>query len=145
MYKRILIAFDGSPEARRALRKGIDLAKTFHAELSAITVQEGMPPYVPIVAAVAPEAARVLEAEKRAYYSNLQAEAQKTAAAEGLVLHVRLGEDDEIAGIASAVTSIGADLLVIGRHRRTGGLAGSLGSTAYKLTQAAACDVLQVH
>jgi nucleotide-binding universal stress UspA family protein len=145
MYKKILVALDESPEARRALQKGIDLAKFCHAELYAITVQEEMPPYMPYVEAVAPDAARVLEAERRAYYINLQAEAEQLAASAGLVLHVRLTEDQEVAGITSAVSTIGSDLLIVGVHRRTESLSRLLGSTAYKLAQATACDILGVH
>ena len=36
MFKRILVAYDESPESGRALRIGIDLAKSLNAELRAV-------------------------------------------------------------------------------------------------------------
>jgi nucleotide-binding universal stress UspA family protein len=40
MFKRILAAYDGSPESSRALLTGIHLAKSLIAELRAIYVHE---------------------------------------------------------------------------------------------------------
>lgn len=38
MYKRILIPTDGSDASRRAIAAGVELAKTLHAEVVALTV-----------------------------------------------------------------------------------------------------------
>jgi nucleotide-binding universal stress UspA family protein len=38
MYKKILVASDGSPYARKAIEAGINLAKRFKSELTLITV-----------------------------------------------------------------------------------------------------------
>lgn len=45
MFKRILVAYDGSPEAGRALIVGIQLAKSLRADLRAVYVYEKVPPY----------------------------------------------------------------------------------------------------
>ena len=40
MYRRILVAYDGSEGARAALKQGIALAKALNAELSCALVEE---------------------------------------------------------------------------------------------------------
>ena len=40
MYHHLLIAYDGSEIARKALRQGIDLAKIHNADLTIVTVTE---------------------------------------------------------------------------------------------------------
>jgi nucleotide-binding universal stress UspA family protein len=44
MFKRILVAYDESPESERALLTGIHLAKSLNADLRAVSVQENLPP-----------------------------------------------------------------------------------------------------
>jgi len=43
MYKRILVAYDGSDGARAALKQGVALAKVVGAEIAAILVEEHLP------------------------------------------------------------------------------------------------------
>jgi nucleotide-binding universal stress UspA family protein len=45
MFKRILVAYDGSPESGRALIAGIQLAQTLKSELRTVYVYEKLPPY----------------------------------------------------------------------------------------------------
>ena len=45
MFKKILVAYDGSPEAGRALIVGIQLAKSLKADLRTVYVYEKMPAY----------------------------------------------------------------------------------------------------
>ena len=45
MFKKILLAYDGSDGAKKALETGINLVKTYHAELWALTVRERLPRY----------------------------------------------------------------------------------------------------
>jgi len=48
MYKRILLAYDGSESGQKALLDGLDIAQWSHAEMFLIAV---MPPTTPIIAA----------------------------------------------------------------------------------------------
>src|SRR5258708_12704788 len=45
MFKRILVAYDESPESGRALLTGIDLAKSLNAQRSAVSVHHHLPPH----------------------------------------------------------------------------------------------------
>ena len=46
MYKRMIVAYDESPEAKRALTHAIELAKVMGAELRLVTVSEPLPAYI---------------------------------------------------------------------------------------------------
>ena len=45
MFHKIMVAYDESSEAGRALQASIELAKTLNAELSVVTVLEPLPGY----------------------------------------------------------------------------------------------------
>ena len=45
MFRKILLAYDGSDGAKAALRVGIGLAKSLPAELHSISVEEHLPHY----------------------------------------------------------------------------------------------------
>ena len=52
MYKRILVAYDGSENAKRALRAAVELARLGGAELTAISVRESLPYFAATVGEV---------------------------------------------------------------------------------------------
>jgi nucleotide-binding universal stress UspA family protein len=52
MFKRILVAYDGSDGARAALALGIDLAKRLEAELCTVSVEEHLPRYAATISEV---------------------------------------------------------------------------------------------
>ena len=52
MFKRILVAYDGSEGARAALRMGIGLAKSPGTELYSISVEEHLPRYAATIGEV---------------------------------------------------------------------------------------------
>ncbi len=52
MFKKILIANDGSEGARKALKTAIDLAIKYSAELHSISVEEGVPHYAATIGEV---------------------------------------------------------------------------------------------
>ena len=52
MYRRILVAYDGSEGARAALKQGIALAKALNAELSCVLVEEHLPHYAASISEV---------------------------------------------------------------------------------------------
>ena len=52
MFKKILVANDGSEGAKKALKTAIDLAKKYNAELHSISVEEGVPHYAATIGEV---------------------------------------------------------------------------------------------
>ena len=52
MFKKILVGYDGSDGAKKALKAGIDIAKHYGAELHSISVEEDLPHYAATVGEV---------------------------------------------------------------------------------------------
>ena len=76
MYRKMMVAYDESPEAQRALTRAIDLAKLMDAELRLVTVSEPLPAYVAYADVGFPGSQRMLADERQIFYSKLQEEAK---------------------------------------------------------------------
>jgi nucleotide-binding universal stress UspA family protein len=144
MYKKIAVAYNESPEARRALASAIHLAKILGAELRLITVMEEPPAYNAYASAADPSLARILLDDQNEGYQQLQSEAREAALREGVqvVLHLLDGEVADC--LIEFLGHDKPDLLVIGLHRRTSHIS-RLWSTVYEIAQKAPCSVLGVH
>lgn len=144
MYKKIAVAFDESPEAERAFRSALDLAKFASAELCLVTVIEAFPAYFGYVSATAPDVTRLLVEERRSFYEDLQKKAKLHAAEAGVSIHSELAEGSEVATIVSVVERVDPDLLVVGLHRHSSDLQ-IFGGTTHQLALHVKCNILGVH
>src|SRR5260370_15519279 len=117
MFHKIMVAYDESSEARRALRASIELAKTLSAELSVVTVLEPLPGYYSFAVSAVP--AWNWTEEKRVRYSALQAEAHQQAKAAGVVLDAELISGDEVGSIVECAKRHHSDLLVLGLRKHS--------------------------
>ena len=129
MYRKVLLAFDGSIEGRRALREGAKLAQLCRAEVFLLAVVE------PSFGATLEGGVAILMDDQTAAYKAILAEGVERLKAMGFSPTARLGvgaAGQEIAGVAE---EIGANLVVVG-HRPTGPLArwwfGSVGTYLIK-------------
>jgi nucleotide-binding universal stress UspA family protein len=75
MFKRIAVAYNESPEARRALASAIHLARTLGAELRTVTIVQGLPVYTISVAALD----EVVTSARLEAYDKLRCEAREAA------------------------------------------------------------------
>ena len=141
MFHKIMVAYDDSPEAGRALRVSIELAKALRAELSVVTVLEPLPSYYSFVISAVPAVYWTETEEKRARYSALQAEARRQAKAAGLVLDTELISGDEVGTIIDCTKRHHSDLLVLGMRKHGWLMAGH---TAKDLTERAPCALLGI-
>jgi nucleotide-binding universal stress UspA family protein len=137
LYKKVLLAYDGSVEGRRALREGAKLAQLCGAEVFLLAVVEISSGAVTLEGGFA-----VPVEEQIAIYKAILAEGADRLNAMGFSPTARLGmgaAGQEIAGVAE---EIGANLVVVG-HRPTGPLArwwfGSVGTYLIKHLR---CSVL---
>ena len=126
MYKKVLLAYDGSIEGRRALREGARIAQFCTAEVFLLAVVELSAGTGTLEGGLAFPVTEQIE-----IYKNILAEGVERLKAMGFSPTARLGmgaAGQEIAGVAE---EIGANLVVVG-HRPTGPLArwwfGSVGA-----------------
>ncbi|MBI3912406.1 MAG: universal stress protein [Armatimonadetes bacterium] len=139
MYHRILVAYDGSAGADKALHSAISTAKEHGAELHLVAVEEGLPRY----AATADEIDAVKE-QKDAYYQKLCARAEAEAAAAGIPItpHVLPGHPSTV--IPDLGRELGCDLIVTGFHGHGNLHARIFGSTCREIILCSECPVLVV-
>ena len=136
MYRKVLLAYDGSIEGRRALREGAKLAQLCRAEVFLLAVVE-------LSSIVIPDAGLNIPIdEQTANYKSILAEGVERLKALGFSPTARLEVGDPGQKIADVAEEIGAQLVVVG-HRPQGPLArwwfGSVGSYLVKRLR---CSVL---
>ena len=144
MFKKITIAYNGSPEAARALAQAIHLAKALGAELQAITVRQDLPPYTAYAAAADVSRPRELTEDQQAHCDQLHSEARDSALREGVKLETHLLEGSTVDAIVRFLLENPTDLFVIGLRRHASHIS-RLWSTIYELALDAPCSVLGVH
>lgn len=144
MFHRIVVAYNESPEAQRALGCAIQLASSLHAELQTVTVMTDLPGYTAFAEASDPSLTRVLEQDRLRFYTELQEKARVQAHGHDIEVKSHMVEGHAVESIVDYLRRQKADLLVIGLHPRELHIA-RLWSTVYGLAQDAPCSVLGVH
>jgi len=144
VFRKIAVAYNESPEAKRALSSAILLASSLGAELEAITVMKEFPSYTAFASAADPSLPQVLRADRVKFYEELHEKARILALQHGIELVFHAVEGAAVETIVNLLRMHKADLLVIGLHQRDSYIA-RLWSTVYELAQEAPCSVLGVH
>lgn len=144
MFKKVVVAYDESPEAERAFRSALDLGKFSISELYIVTVVEDLPPYVGYISAVAPDVPGILKADREAFYADLHSKARSAAEQAGVTIRPEILEGREIEGLLRLIDRVRPDLLVVGLRFEPGGVSQCIGGTAHKLAQHAKCNILEV-
>ena len=138
-YRKILLAYNGSAEGKRALVECAELANFLHAETHLLAVAS-MPPSLFLTEGFVPE--ELLEEEKKRTQTVLD-EGIRTLRDRGFnaVGHLAVGEPVE--EICRAAKETGVDLIVIGHNQSTSWAArwwkGSVGAS---LLDYAPCSIL---
>lgn len=139
MFRKILIANDGSAGARLALKVAIDLAKKYNAELHSISVEEGVPHYAATIGEV-----DEYKKEANGYFKSINAEAIELAGKEGVGLKTKVIAGHEVKAIVNYAREGEFDLLVIGFMGHSKIFGRIWGSTSQNLTKLAPCTVVVV-
>ena len=139
MFRKILLAYDGSEGANRALEVGIDLAKLHGAELWAVAVEEKLPRFSGTID-------EVQEAKEFAnqHYGKLVVEARTKAGEAGVDLKTVLRPGHPAQTIVAVAKEGKFDLVLLGHTGLSGVWAAFLGTTAEKVSRHAPCSVLIV-
>lgn len=138
MFRKILIANDGSESAGKALSAAIRIAKRFDAELHMISVEE-LPRFPASIDEVVED-----KDDENHIFEPLMTRAKAQAQAEGLklVAHVVVGHT--VPTISEFVARERIDLLVVGFMGHSALYNRLIGSTSDRLVEHAPCSVLVV-
>jgi nucleotide-binding universal stress UspA family protein len=109
VYKKILVAFDGSEGSRNALKRAITLARLFESELHSISVEVDLPHYVATVGEF-----EEVKRQKDAYFEQLTSNAVELAKVEEVKLTPHVVAGHAVDSIVDFCKDGGFDLLVTG-------------------------------
>ncbi len=139
MFQKILLAYDGSEGANRALEAGISLAKIHGAQLWALAVEEHLPRFSGTIDEVQEE-----KAFANQYYGKILDGAKTTAGEMGGELQTMLRAGHPAQTIVAVAKEGNFDLILVGHSGLSGVWAKFLGTTAEKVSRHAPCSVLIV-
>jgi nucleotide-binding universal stress UspA family protein len=139
MFRKILLAYDGSEGANRALEVGIGLAKIHGAELWAVAVEEKLPRFSGTIDEVQEEKQFANE-----QYGKLLEAAKVKAKEAGIELKTLMRPGHPAQTIVAVAKEGKFDLVLVGHTGLSGVWAAFLGTTAEKVSRHAPCSVLIV-
>jgi nucleotide-binding universal stress UspA family protein len=138
MFRKIIIASDGSAGAARALSAAINLAKMHNADLHMVSVEE-LPQFPASVGEVIEE-----KVAANHFFENVIMRAKAQAQAQGVKLTTHIVSGHAVKTIVEFVEREHADLLVIGFMGHSALYNRLIGSTTDRLVELASCTVMVV-
>src|SRR5437016_6072215 len=139
MFKNILVGYDGSNSARKALQKAAIMAKEYDAKITAIWVREPLPRHSDLPGE--------FEGEKEAadeYFKQRREEVRGIAKEHGVEIRCEVRSGLPAKTIVTAADEGRYDLIVIGHSDHSGLWGRLLGDTADRISNQAHCSVLAV-
>jgi nucleotide-binding universal stress UspA family protein len=139
MYKKILLAYDGSEEGRKALVECADLAQLLKAEVHLLAV---IPFYAGMMVVEGMVMENDFEQEKKRFQAILD-EGIARLKARGCIAEGTLANGEPVDEIGARAKAVGAELICVG-HRRAKSWAERWwrGSVGKNLVDIAECSVL---
>lgn len=138
MYQKILLAYDGSEGAQRALEAGIQLAKIHRACLFALAVEE-LPRFSATIDEVKEEKALAND-----HYGKLLEEVRRRGQEAGIEVKTGIRAGHPAKTIVEVAKEGKFDLILVGHSGLSEVWARFLGTTAEKVSRHAPCSVLIV-
>ena len=139
LFKKILVAYDGSTGSAHALETAIKLAHEHNSELIVLSVEEQLPHYAATVGEMDEEKERTNH-----YFEKLGAQATEQASAAGVTIRQEVLAGQPAKTILKYAEEGRFDLLVIGRSGHGGTWGRFMGTTTDRVTRHAGCSVLVV-
>jgi nucleotide-binding universal stress UspA family protein len=144
MFSKIVVALNDLPESQRALRTAIDLARSFSASLTTVSILGDLPAYTSFAVVVDPAAPAAMREDRHQIQAELHDKATRLAQEHGVQSTSEILEGREVQAILHFLREQRADLFVVALHQHDFYLA-RLWSSVYDLAQDAPCSVLGVH
>jgi nucleotide-binding universal stress UspA family protein len=139
VFTRMVVCYDGSASSKKALHVAVLLAQEQGAKLCCLTIAEGLPAYAGTI-----DEFQDVKEERDTYYTEIRADAQRSAAEHGLAPATRIEAGQPVQTIVRVAHDGGYNLVVMG-HTGHSSLWGTLmGTTAEKVTRHVTCSVLVV-
>ena len=133
MYRKILIATDGSKLAGEAVKHGIAFAKALGAKITALTVTEPFPVFA-VNPAVLTDTPATYEVHARQYADSILSTVSDAAKAAGVACRIVHAENAHpYEAIIKTAQTQGCDLILMASHGRRGVSAIVLGSETLKV------------
>ena len=140
MYRRILVAVDGSSGSKKALHRAVLLANEAHLSLlHVLSVEDHLPKYAATIAEV-----KEAKEEKDAFFAEVMQHAKEVAAEYDVRLAPEVTTGHAAQTICRRAEELEADLIVIGQAGHSAVWGNFLGGTADKVARHGPCDVLIV-
>jgi len=138
MFKKILVAYDGSEGAKLALQKAREITQAANAEIHIVAVGR-IPEYAETVSEVEEE-----KEQAQNYYSKIMDEATAELRRQQLAPnpHIEFGKPADT--ILRLAEELRADLVVLGTHPHAAVRRRVLGATVDKVIDHAHCSVLVI-
>jgi nucleotide-binding universal stress UspA family protein len=139
MFRKILMAHDGSEGARKAFMTALELAAHSQAELHMISIIEVHSHFAATMGEVSEE-----KEEEAKFYAQVRDEAEQIAAGRGISLQATIQTGHEVESIVRHAQEGKYDLLVVGFMGHSKVFGRIWGGTSQNLTKLAPCSVLVV-
>lgn len=139
MYKKLLVAYDGSEGSKRALDKGIKIAQLYQAEVTAIWIQSKLPHYPETVSEVNQEQSSAI-----AFANKLKEEVHHFSKKVNYPIKFIHQQGHTTKTIVTYAEKEHISLVVVGSTGHSNLWGRLLGHTADMISENAHCDVLIV-
>lgn len=136
---KILVAYDGSKQSKKALDKAVEIATKLNGELMLLTVTEPVCP-IGITEADCAKMDEILKNETEGILNNIKQELEKKAIKVKTFVKKGIPADE----IVKLIEKEGIDTIMIGSHGRHGAKRFFLGSVSLRVAEHAPCSVFIV-
>ena len=139
VYRKILVALDGSEASKKALGTAIQLARSHAAGLCALGVEEHLPHYAATVGEV-----EEAKDEQASFFGRVMDESRRAATEHDVQLTIEIRAGNAAQQIVRVASDGEFDLIVIGAKGHSRIRYFLLGTTADRVSHHAPCSVLLV-
>ena len=128
MFKKLLVAYDGSEDSKKALETALELSRKFDSEVHLLTIIEQLPRYAATIGEVKEALAEITKAIEKE-----QSLGREGARENGVEINCRILPGHEVEAIIAYAQKGNFDAFLLGRKGRSAILRTKSGSTAVQL------------